>query len=225
MKQAGGCSEFRVYAVGLGVRRNARVWTFANRLKAELQTGDMSRVVRAAVIPSCDLPNHLRGVAFIMKTIAIATFNELTPAELLVAQFQRAGVNAVIHDESKLERFWFMSEPLAAIHVDVPQPDYLRARRLMIEWEKSGHLMKAAVRCPDCRSSRVEFPQFTRKFLTPALCQMVLTAFHVLPREYYCQDCHFTWSKVPAVEPELDILGFPLNSKFWHPERFPKQTK
>ena len=137
-------------------------------------------------------------------------------------QFTEAGVPAVIHDESKLERFWFMSEPLAAIHVEVPQPDYLKARRLMSEWEKSGDFLKTAVRCPDCQSSRVEFPQVTRKFVTPALCQMLLLTLHVMPRQYYCQDCHFTWPKVPKVEPELDILGFPMNSKFWHPERFPK---
>jgi hypothetical protein len=158
-----------------------------------------------------------------MKTIPIATFNELAPAEQLRVQFNQSGVNAVIHDESKLERFWFMSEPLAAIHVEVPQPDYLKARRLMSEWEKSGDLLKTAVRCPDCQSSRVEFPQVTRKFATPALFQMLLMALHVMPREYYCQDCHFTWPKVATVEPELDILGWPMNSKFWHPERFPKQ--
>jgi hypothetical protein len=160
-----------------------------------------------------------------MKTIPIATFNKLTPAELLLGQFRHAGVNAIIHDESKLERFWFRSEPLAAIHVEVPQQDYLQANRMMHEWEKATRLLREAVRCPECHSSRVEFPQVTRRFLTPALCQMLLILLHVTPRQYYCQDCHFTWPKVAKVEPELDILGWPLSSKFWHPERFPKQPK
>jgi hypothetical protein len=171
------------------------------------------------------LPNAARGVGFFMKTIPIATFNELTPAEWLVAQFRRGGVNAVIHDESKLERFWFMSEPLAAIHVNISKRDYLRARMMMGEWDKATGLLRAAVRCPDCNSSAVEFPQITRKFVTPALFQMLLMALHVVSRQYYCQDCHFTWLKVPKVEPKLDILGWPLNSKFWHPERFAKQPK
>lgn len=130
-----------------------------------------------------------------------------------------------MHNESKLARFWFMSERLAAIHVEVSQPDFLRARQLLSELEKSSDGMRAAVRCPECRSSSIEFPQVTRKFLTPALCQLVLMTLHVMPRQYYCLDCHFTWPKVPQVEPELDVLGFPLNSKFWHPERFPKQEK
>jgi hypothetical protein len=161
-----------------------------------------------------------------MKSLPVATFNELAPAEQLRTQFNQAGVPAVLHDESKLERFWFMSEPLAAIHVEVSQPDYLRARRLMSEWEKSSDLLREAVRCPECHSSRIEFPQITRKFLTPALSQMLFMALHIIPRQYYCMDCHFTWPKVAMVEqPELDVLGWPLNSKFWHPERFPKQPK
>ncbi len=160
-----------------------------------------------------------------MKTLTIATFNELTPARLLLEQLQRSVVSAVLHDESKLERFWFVAEPLAAFHVEVSQADYLRARRLVRDWEKSTNLLRAAVRCPDCHSTRVEFPHLPKKFITPALFQLFLIALRVVPRQYNCLDCHFTWPKVTRQEPELDLLGWPLNSKFWHPERFPKQIK
>lgn len=148
-----------------------------------------------------------------MKTLPVATFDHPAPAEQLRQQFTQAGLNSVLHDESKLERFWFMSEPLAAIHVEVTQPDYLRARRLMNEWETSTDLLRTAVRCPECQSSRIEFPQITRKFLTPALCHILLTTLHIVPRKYYCLDCHFTWPKVPQVEPALDILGFRFDSR------------
>jgi len=105
-----------------------------------------------------------------MKSLPVATFNERAPAELLCGQFLRAGVPATIHDESWLERYWVMSEPLAAIHVIVTQPDYLRARHLMDEWEFTTEFLRLSVRCPECHSSCIEFPQITRKFLTPALC-------------------------------------------------------
>ena len=160
-----------------------------------------------------------------MKTLPVATFNDRAPAEQLREQFGQAGVRATLNDESRLERIWFMSEPLAAVHVEVSQPDYLRARQLLADWEKTSELMREAVRCPECSSSRIEFPQITRKFFTPAFFQLVAMGLRVIPREYYCTDCHFTWPKVPRVEVERDILGFPLNSKFWHPERFPKQQK
>jgi hypothetical protein len=94
----------------------------------------------------------------------------------------------------------------------------------MQDWE-SSEWMRLAVRCPECQSSSIEFPQVTRKFFTPALCQMVMIALHVVPRQYYCLNCHFSWPKVVKPEPELDILGWPLNSRFWHPERFPKRQK
>jgi hypothetical protein len=159
-----------------------------------------------------------------MKTIPVATFNDRAPAEQLREQFLQAGLPTVLHDESWLERFWFMSEPLAAIHVEVQQPDYLRACRLLNEW-KATELMRTAIKCPECCSSRVEFPQVTRKFITPALCQMLLIGLHVLPREYYCLDCHFTWPKRPRKELQSDIFGWPLDSKFWHPKASTKQVK
>lgn len=159
-----------------------------------------------------------------MKTLPVATFNERAPAEELRAQFSRVGLNAVLHDESKLERFWFMSEPLAAIHVEVPQADYLRARRLLGEWETTSELLKPAVRCPECQSSRVEFPQGTRKFITPALCVMLLNALHITSREYYCLDCHFTWPKVAPEPAGPGLQGFPLDAKFWQSSR-PKQQR
>ena len=151
-----------------------------------------------------------------MKSLPVATFNEFEPAQALREQFQRAGIQASIHDESKLERFWFMTEPLAAIHVEVNQPDFLKARRLMQDWEQTNAALEAAVRCPECRSSRVEFPQITRKFLMPVV-ETIFMAMHLIPREYYCEDCHFTWPKQKPVEPERDILGFPLNSQIGIP--------
>jgi hypothetical protein len=33
----------------------------------------------------------------------------------------------------------------------------------------------------------------TRKFLTPALVA-VLCAIKIIPKEFYCHDCHFTWT-------------------------------
>lgn len=153
-----------------------------------------------------------------MKTVPLATFNELEPAQTLQQRLQQAGIPATIHDESKLERFGFMSTPLAAIHVEIPQPQYLEARQLIAIWDTDQGIMRSAVRCPDCHSSRVEFPQLTRKFLTPALLR-VFMSLGVIPQEFYCLDCHFTWPIKPPVERKLDILGFPEDSKFWHPEK------
>ena len=157
-----------------------------------------------------------------MKSVPLASFNDRGCAEQLCRQLKQAGLSAVIHDESRLERFWFLSEPLAAFHVEVSQPDFLEARRRTDEWEQASDVMQRAVRCPECRSFRVEFPQITRKFLTPAVMGLLML-LRILPREYYCLDCQFTWPKVQPTEPERDILGWPLTSQLWHPERTRKR--
>lgn len=159
-----------------------------------------------------------------MKTIPVATFNELEPARNLQDRLNKSGIPAVIHDESKLERFWFMSEPAAAIHVEVRQPDYLSARRLIAGWHEQSQILNHAVCCPECGSPRIEFPQITRKFLMPVI-EAFLMAAHLMPREYYCLDCQYCWPKTRPPKREFDILGFPYDSKFWHPERFANQTR
>src|SRR5437867_715173 len=104
-----------------------------------------------------------------MKAVLLATFHEMEPAQQLLARLHQAGIQAIIHDESKIERFWFMSDPLAAIHVEVPQSDFQNARRLIEQWHQAEGILSKAVRCPACHSCRVEFPQLTRKFVTPAI--------------------------------------------------------
>jgi Zn finger protein HypA/HybF involved in hydrogenase expression len=143
-----------------------------------------------------------------MKNVPVATFNEMEPALHLQERLDRADIKCTICDESKIERFWFMSEPLAAIHVEVNQVDYLVARRMIEDLHAVEGILKSAVRCPDCHSSRVEFPQLTRKFIMPGFVS-VLMALRIIPRKFYCLDCHFTWPTVAPVEVPRDILGWP----------------
>ena len=152
-----------------------------------------------------------------MKTVLLATFNELGSAQQLQRRLQQAGIPAVIHDESKVQRFWFMSDPLAAIHVEVQQPDFFKAAKLIAEWDGAEGVLNKAVRCPACRSCRVEFPQLTRKFVTPSLGTLLM-AIGLVPREFYCVDCQYTWPTAIRVEPARDALGWPIQSKLWHPE-------
>ena len=45
------------------------------------------------------------------------------------------------------------------------------------------------------------------------VAQTLFMALHLMPREYYCEDCHFTWPKEKPVEPARDVLNFPVNSE------------
>ncbi|MGI9088221.1 MAG: DUF2007 domain-containing protein [Chthoniobacterales bacterium] len=126
--------------------------------------------------------------------VTIATFNEPAKAKQLKERFLKAGVKADIHNEGHLQAVAFMAKPQASAKVLVEEDDFERANILLTEWEANDpDLGAAAIRCPQCGSPRIEYPQLTRKFLTPALAG-ILFALRIFSKEFYCQDCHFTWT-------------------------------
>ena len=126
--------------------------------------------------------------------VTIATFNEPAKAKHVRQRFQEAGVRADIHNEGALQRMAFMSKPQANVKLQVDDDDFERAQNLMNEWQQNDPAVAAAiVRCPQCNSSSIEYPQMTRKALTPGVVSL-LCALRIIPKEFYCQDCHFTWN-------------------------------
>jgi len=138
--------------------------------------------------------------------VTIATFNEPAKAKRLKERFQQAGLKADIHNEGHLQQVAFMSRPQANVKVLVEDDDFERAQQLMQEWEANDpDIASAIVRCPQCGSPRIQYPQLTRKFLTPAMASL-LFALKIFPKEFYCEDCHFTWTNQ-----EERAFG-----RFWH---------
>jgi hypothetical protein len=126
--------------------------------------------------------------------VTIATFHEPAKARELKDRFQKAGIRADIHNEGHLQRVAFMSKPQANVKLQVQDDDFERAQNLMVEWQQSDpQIGTAMVRCPQCNSSNIEYPQMTRKAITPWMMVLLYT-LRILPKEFYCGDCHFTWS-------------------------------
>ncbi len=126
--------------------------------------------------------------------VTIATFNEPAKAKALKDRLAQAGIRADVHNEGHLQTVAFMSRPRANNKVQVEDDDFEGAQQLMVEWESTDpDVANALIRCPQCRSSRIEYPQMTRKFMIPALAS-ILFALRIFPKEFYCQDCHYTWS-------------------------------
>jgi hypothetical protein len=150
-----------------------------------------------------------------MNTITLAAFNSRAPAESLARRLEETGVCAVVHDQSRLQRFAFLAEPFAAFHLDVERSQFDAACDLVRRWDAAEGVLREAVRCPECGSARVEYPQMTRKFVTPDIAVLGYV-LRFVDKKFYCQECQFTWSREPAVPPapwdgsrELDILGWP----------------
>jgi hypothetical protein len=129
----------------------------------------------------------------LMNMVTVATFNEPAKAEPLKERFAKAGIHAEIHDESKFEWTWFVSKPLAAFRLKVHKRDFETAHRLMNEWHTVDGALRDAICCPQCGHSRIEYPQFTRKFLMPNLVSLA-SVVGIIDREFYCQECGHTWA-------------------------------
>jgi hypothetical protein len=126
--------------------------------------------------------------------VTIATFHEPAKAKRLQERFRQAGVPVDIHNEGHLQQAVFMSKPQANVKLLVDDNDFERAQSLMVEWEASDpEIAAATVRCAQCNSSSIDYPQLSRRFLTPALAS-ILFALRIFPKEFYCENCHYTWS-------------------------------
>jgi hypothetical protein len=149
-----------------------------------------------------------------MKDMTIASFDEQDKADHLRERLKQAGIDCEVFDESKLQKYWFLSKPHAAVKLRVAVEEFDKARQLLNGLDAVEDALHDAVRCPQCGSSRLEYPQFTRKFVTPTFVE-IFCLLHLMEREFYCEDCQFTWPDHPVKMPppwdgtqELDILGF-----------------
>jgi hypothetical protein len=158
-----------------------------------------------------------------MERITLLTTGNRAEAEELRNRLASHGLTATLRDETWLQRLFFLSEPEAAEHVIVDRKDYEEALQVLRETMSEGEGLKGAIWCPQCGSAEIEYPQFNRKFVTPALAEVLMT-LRVFPKEFYCTQCHYTWTKVPEGKEPRDLLGWRMDSKLFHPENATKQS-
>jgi hypothetical protein len=143
-----------------------------------------------------------------MEWLTVATFNELEDAEPLCLRLREAGFLAETHDERKLQKWYFLAPALAGIRVRVPKERHPQARQLVEQWRGQDGALRKAIICPDCGSSRIEYPQFSRHFLWGGIAA-VFAALGCFERKFFCKDCHYTWPAKLKVEAKKDLLGWP----------------
>ena len=145
--------------------------------------------------------------------LTVATFNAREPAERIAARLREAGFKSDVFDESDAQRFLMLNmEPKAHMRVRVDKDDGERAIQLLNEWDKQDGAMRDAVRCPQCGSSRIEYPQFSRRTLMSAL-PAAAAAMGLVEREYYCEACSYTWPDEVKEPPKLDVLNWPEGTR------------
>jgi hypothetical protein len=154
-----------------------------------------------------------------MNKISIALFDCRSNAEPFQRRLSEAGVPAEVHDVASLK----------GARLDVPADQFERAHELMVNWDSAENGVMGAIRCPECNSFRVEYPQYTHKSALPNLIVGALANMGAVRKEFYCDDCHFTWPKEgtkpsrvrPNMAPYYFIEGVPQKSQ---PEPDPERV-
>ncbi len=149
----------------------------------------------------------MAGKTVIGRTAVVATFNERDDAEAVAKRLMQEGFEAQVADETKVQRFFYMSRPFANEKVEVPLRDYERARKFLQDTDPQSHLLRHEMCCPQCKSPDIEYPQFSRKFVLPVFVE-ILCFFHIIDKEFYCKNCHYMLSVKVPVPPPLDKLNW-----------------
>lgn len=149
-----------------------------------------------------------------MKTVTLATFNDPDQAIPVFQRLEQAGLHPKLHDETKWQRYHF-TERLASVKLQVDEGEVEIARRQLKEWDTSDHCLAQAVYCPECNSSDVDYPQVTRKFVMPTLTSF-LYRLGWMEAEFICNICQHTWPRRVKIEPERDVLNWPIKNSPRH---------
>lgn len=130
-----------------------------------------------------------------MNWFRIALFPGCREGEVLKKRLEQAGVTARLHKELGLARLWFVTESKAMVDLEVPEEQTEKAKELLLAWDAADGALRKAVHCPQCGSLRVDYPQYTPRTILTNLLPGILAALHVIRKQFYCRDCHFTWPK------------------------------
>lgn len=138
-----------------------------------------------------------------MSRIRVALFEERSQAEELRRRLEQASIAAAVRGEGGWVKLWFMTNRQAGVGVEVSASDANRAWRVLFGRERDSESgwLDDAIRCPECHSLRVEYPQFTEKSLLTNIAMGLMAELGLVEKQYYCEDCHQMWSKRTAHPP------------------------
>ena len=130
-----------------------------------------------------------------MNTMPVALFGDRAKAEPVQQRLARAGFNAQINECPSLTRFWFVSHPAGGVRVEVQADQFESAEQMLLDWDAAEGALNQAIRCPECSSLRVDYPQYAKHSLLTNLAMGLFAQLGLVERDYYCEDCHYTWPK------------------------------
>lgn len=130
-----------------------------------------------------------------MQWICVALFGSRITAASLQQRLVRAGLVAEVHDQLWMDRLWFMPKSSAGARLEVIAPQLAVAEKLLRDWDtvETAAALRDVVRCPECRSLHVDYPQFVDHSILTNAALGLIAKLGLLEKKYYCTDCNHTW--------------------------------
>jgi hypothetical protein len=125
----------------------------------------------------------------------VALYRDRAKAQVLQRRLVEAGFDATLNDKPRLRTLWFVSREKDDVRVEVPSEQFARAENCLVDWSAAEGPLDGAIRCPECHSLRVQYPQYTQNSLLTNFAMGLLAELGALERHYYCEDCHFAWPR------------------------------
>ena len=124
--------------------------------------------------------------------ITLRTYDFPEEAHLLRMHLEAGGFQVFIADEFTVGNYWPWSYVVRGIKVQVPEEDFETARLFLVEDTALAEGEEIMLRCPACRSSRVEEASRSKRMalLMVMLCHV---PFPFSKHIYRCRDCKRKW--------------------------------
>jgi len=130
-----------------------------------------------------------------MKKLPVALFPSLAKAEPIQQRLIAAGFPTEIRHDRWANAVWFVRKQNCGVHLDVPADQFERAEQFLLDCDCKEHWLHEAIRCPECGSLRAHYPQFARHSMLTNVALGVAAQFGLIEKDFYCEDCHFTWPR------------------------------
>lgn len=135
------------------------------------------------------------GQTRIRGMVPIASFEDSDPAKALAQRLCEEDFGATTDNDSGEQFLRFLNpHPHAQWHVLVPPEKFNEALKRLKELDATEQILRLAIRCPDCGSTEIEYPQFSRNTIVGAIFPAAAAAVGLIERQFYCTACHFTWA-------------------------------
>lgn len=133
-----------------------------------------------------------------MNRISVALFTQRSHAEPLQQRLLSSGIAAEIREELLIQKLWFVSKQAAGVRLEVPAEQFEKAQQLLRAWDAAGDLLCHAIRCPECKSLLVDYPQYAHHSVLTNMAAGLAAEVGLVEKDYYCERCHYTWPKEPS---------------------------